>query len=66
MHTVAVAVCHGCLPVLLACSTWFKGLYINSCFLFLVGLFVCFSCFFLTHFGNSNFNRLLLQNSRRP
>ena len=43
---VAVAVYHGCLLVLLACSTWLKGLYINSCFLFLVGLFVCFSCFF--------------------
>ena len=45
---VAVAVCHGCLLVLLACSAWFKGLYINTCFLFLVGLFICFSYFFWT------------------
>ena len=45
---VAVAVCHGCLLVLLACSAWFKGLYINTCFLFLVGLFICFSHFFWT------------------
>ena len=51
---VAVAVYHGCLFVLLACSTWLKGLYINSCFLFLVGLFVCFS-WFLGHLCISNF-----------
>ena len=42
-----VAVYCGCLLVWVACSAWFKGLYINSCFLFLVGLFICFSCFFL-------------------
>ena len=64
MLDVNVAVYCGCLLVWLACSAWFKGLCINSCFLFLVGLFVCFSCFFFAHFDNSNFNRGLLQNSR--
>ena len=46
MHMLNVAVCHGCLLVLLACATCFKGMCINTCFICLVGLFVCFSCFF--------------------
>ena len=46
MQHVVLLVNHGCLLVLLACSTRFGCMYIYSCEFFLAVLCVCFACLF--------------------